>query len=329
MAPRLLRGGGENGRSERSSSTRLLFAVSVLAAVAATLVRVPSSLAEPTEAGVARSAQHLRAGSIARDRVVALGRDLIVEGEVRGHAVAVEGTAQIFGDVDGDVLVLGGDVRLGEAARVGGDVYVLGGRIDADSGAVVAGRMIAYPEAGAAWLALMEGPTLGTPSTAPAVLGAKLALLAFWALLSLGLFAVGRRSVLRTAAGIRDEPFRNFFVGLTAVAAFVLTAIFFYALSGALIGIPLLALVVVVALGLRFWGLVAVFYALGEWTASLRPDSRPGTPLGLVGIGLGLLAVVRFVPWVGTWTWTVATLIGVGGALTTRLGQRDPWFDGL
>ena len=45
----------------------------------------------------------------------------------------------------------------------------------------------------------------------------------------------------------------------------VLTALFFSAFTRGFIGLPLLILVVLLAMVLKLWGMVAVFYALGDW----------------------------------------------------------------
>ncbi len=205
-------------------------------------------------------AYHLQQGSIARSRVVVIGRDLVVDGEARSHAVALNGSARISGRVEGDVIVLGGD-----------------------------------------------------------------ALLAFWAFLVLLLMGFSHREVLSTSESIRLEPFRNFFVGLTGVVAMLLTALLLSAVAGAFLGVPLLVLVAVVALVLRFWGMVAVFHALGDWICQRL--KRP-TPLPLTAASYGLIAlgVLRFLPWIGIWSWSIATFIGVGAALSTRLGRREVWL---
>ncbi len=274
----------------------------------------------------ASPAYHLQRGSIARNRIVALGQDAVIDGEAKSHVVAISGSARISGRVVGDVIVLDGDALLTETARVGGDIYVLSGRIEAAPGATMDGRSVAYPDASALWVALIQGPAMGLPASSPVVLGAKLALLAFWAFVILALFAIGRRELLSTSESIRVEPFRNFFLGLTGVAAIVLTALFFSAFSGALLGLPLIVLVVVFALVLRFWGMVAVFHALGDWLAE-RLKWRPPLPLTAATYGLMVLGLVKFLPWVGIWVWSVATFIGVGAALSTKFGRRETWFE--
>ncbi len=180
----------------------------------------PAELARPTE----EVALRLEKGSLARHQLVALGRDLIIEGEALGDVAALEGSVEVTGRVAGDVVVLGGDVQLGPAARIGGDIFVLRGKIRAARGAHTDGRMVSYPTASAALVTMMEGPSLGLGFASPLVISAKLALLAAWAALLLLLFAASGRQVLETADGIRREPFRSFFTGLTGVLALVLTA---------------------------------------------------------------------------------------------------------
>ncbi len=285
----------------------------------------PFATAQPA-AETSSPAYHLQQGSIARNRIVAIGHDLVIDGEALSHAVALSGSVRVSGRVAGDVIVLGGDALLAATAGIGGDVYVLSGRIDAEPGATIGGRSVAYPDASTLWVSLIQGPALGLPATSSLVLGAKLALLAFWAFVCLLLFAIGRRELLSTSDSVRVEPFRNFFLGLTGVAAMVLTALFFSAFAGALIGVPLVVLVVVIALVLRFWGMVAVFHALGAWL-SQRFELRVPLPLTAATYGLLVLGVLKFLPWVGIWTWSVATFIGVGAALSTKLGRREPWFE--
>jgi len=272
-------------------------------------------------------AYHLAAGSFARSRVVAPGRDLLIDGEATSHAVAISGDARIRGSVGGDLIVLGGTARLGGQARVDGDVYVLGGEIELEPGAVIGGRSVAYPEASDLWVALIEGPSLGLPAHSRVVIGAKLALLAFWTFLMVCLLGVFDREILATSEAIQDEPFHHFFLGLTGVAALVLTALFFSAFAGALLGVPLLVLVAVVALVLRFWGMVAIFHAIGSYV-NRRLLKRPvPAPFAAATWGLVALGVVKFLPYLGIWTWSVATFIGVGAALSTKLGRRDPWLE--
>ncbi len=271
-----------------------------------------------------REALFIAAGSVAREEVVAIGRDLTVAGDALSDVAAIEGSVRVTGSVAGDVIVLGGSAALAPDARVGGDVFVLGGRIEAAPGARIGGRAVSYPTVASAWLTLMEGPSLGLSAVSPVVLGAKLALLAAWAVIVFLLFAVAGRELMSTSEAVRREPFRSFAVGLTGVLTMTLTALFFSALAAALVGLPLLVLVVLVALVLKLWGMVAVFHALGAWVAGRR--RRRVAALNAACLGLVVLGVVKLVPWLGVIAWTTATLVGVGATLTTKLGRREPWF---
>lgn len=272
------------------------------------------------------AALRLEAGSLARHQLVAIGRDLVVAGDALGDVAAVDGSVEISGRVDGDVVVLGGDALLLPTARIGGDVHVLGGVIRTSPGARALGRMVSYPTASSAMVTLVEGPSLGLGFASPLVVGTKLALLAAWAALLLLLFAASGRQVLETADEVRREPFRNFFVGLTGVLALVLTGLFFSAFTGGLVGVPLLVLVVLLAMVLKLWGMIAVFYALGDWL-SWRIFRRRPRPLNAATIGLLVLGAVKFLPLIGVWAWTAATLIGIGASLSSKFGRREPWFE--
>lgn len=271
-------------------------------------------------------ALRLERGSIARDELVAIGRDLLVEGRALESVAALNGSVEVTGQVDGDVIVLGGDVRLGPAAQVGGAISVVGGVLHAAPGARVGGRAVSYPTASAASLTLLEWPTLGLSPMAPMVVGTKLALLAAWTVLLLALFAASGRQVLETAEGVGREPFRNFYVGLTGVLALVLTALFFSTFAGGLMGVPLFVLLGLLALILKLWGMVAVFLALGDWIF-VHILKRRARPLNAATLGLLVLGALKFIPWVGVLVWTAATLIGVGATFTTKFGRREPWFD--
>jgi len=264
-------------------------------------------------------------GSVARSQVVALGRDVVVAGEALSDVAAFNGTVRVTGHVTGDLIVLNGDARIAAGARVGGDVFVLGGRVEAAPGAIIDGRTVAHPTASSAWLTLLEGPSVGLGGTSALILGTKLALMAAWMALALLVFAASGRQVLATSATVRREPFRCFVVGLTGVLALVLTGVAFAAVAPPLASAPLLVLVVLFALLLKLWGMVAVFHALGAWAVSALRKRRP-LALNAATTGLLILGVAKFVPHLGGWIWTVATLIGVGASLASKFGRQEAWF---
>ena len=97
-----------------------------------------------------------------------------------------------------------------------------------------------------------------------------------------------------------------------------MTALLFAALAATLAGAPMLALVVLLAVLLKLWGMTAVFHALGVWV--LARLGRRLTPLNAALVGLVILGVVK---------------LGrepegqKGAALTTKFGRREPWFEAV
>ncbi len=273
----------------------------------------------------AATALRVAEGSVARSEVVALGRDLVVAGEVRSDAAVIDGDAEVRGAVDGDLIVLGGNVRLYDGATIGGDVFALGGSIDTEGTATIGGRSAAYPSIGAAWLTLLEGPSLGVSALSRIVLAAKLALLTAWLALTVLLMAVSGRAVLATSEGVFRDALRNFVTGLTCLVALFLGALLVVQLLPGVAGAPLVALIVLAATVLKLWGLVAVFHAVGRVLGAVAL-SRQLQPLNAATLGLLALGAAKLVPWVGTVVWWTATLIGIGVALTTKFGRRESWL---
>ena len=271
----------------------------------------------------------LEAGSLARQPIVAVGRDVEIDGEALAGVTALNGSVTISGRVRGDVTVLGGDLTLAAKAEVEGDALVLGGRFVASRGARLSGRAVAYPTISSAWLTLLEGPSLGLNAGSPLVLGAKLGLVAAWLALTLLLFATAGRPLVRTADEIRVEPLRCFAAGLVGLSTIVLTALFFSAVLPSLVALPMLALVVLAALALKLWGMVAVFHGCGRWLAKLAAGerSRRLVQMHAAVLGLVVLGALKLLPYLGIWTWTAASLVGMGAAMRTKFGRFEPWFE--
>jgi hypothetical protein len=67
-----------------------------------------------------------------------VGRDVRIGADERieGSLLVVDGDLELVGTVEGDVMVLGGNVHLGEAARIGGDLRSIDGTVRGSLGAV-------------------------------------------------------------------------------------------------------------------------------------------------------------------------------------------------
>jgi hypothetical protein len=157
-------------------------------------------------------------------------------------------------------------------------------------------------------------------------------LLAVWMLAAVALTMMNGREVRLSSVEIRANTLHCFAVGLAAVTSFVLTGIVFSYLIPYVIGLPLLFALGVFAVLTKIYGMVAVFHAIGTLVAGARSREQLASrkwlrgDLTMVVIGVVILGAIRLIPVVGTVAWGVASVMGVGVALATKFGRREPWF---
>src|SRR5439155_14345938 len=140
------------------------------------------------------------------------------------------------------------------------------------------------------------------------------------------------REIRYSSIELRTSPLHCFALGLVAVTSFVLTAILFSYLIPFVVGIPLLVALSVFAVLAKVYGTIAVFHAIGTIVAGAHSREALSRrrwlrgDLAMVVIGVLLLGAVRLIPVVGTIVWGIASVFGVGTALATKFGRREPWF---
>jgi hypothetical protein len=265
---------------------------------------------------------------------------------VFGDVVVIGGRSDIDGEVRGNVVTIGGAMRLGPRADVRGDAVAIWSRIDRAEGAQVGGE---YVDIGAGnWVGPMgpwHGGFPGPFPQFPNFVGLVGTLLRLGLLMMLGwLFvAVGRGPVQRIADRAAAEPVKAGLVGVLVEVLFLpILVLVIVLLAISIIGIPLLALVPLAILGLVLV-LVAGFTAMalrtGQWIGGLgsnRPEAYTAVAIGTIvllsfavmaklaflagGIvaGLGIaLAVVGFCVEYLVWT------VGLGAAVLVRLAPRS------
>ncbi len=117
-----------------------------------------------------------------------------------------------------------------------------------------------------------------------------------------------------------------------AFTSLVLTAIIFSYLISLVVGIPLLVFLGAFAILTKLYGMVAVFHATGTLLvgAKSRDDIEQRRwlrgDMAMVTIGLLVIGLLRLIPFVGNVLWMACSLLGVGVALSTKFGRREPWF---
>ncbi|MGQ0703432.1 MAG: hypothetical protein ACT4PM_09915 [Gemmatimonadales bacterium] len=264
---------------------------------------------------------------------------------VPGHLLVLNGDAELSGQVQGNVVVLDGDLTLERGAVVSGNALVLGGRIVQREGGRVEGERRALHAALAQSLSNGDGrPSFGVRLAGLAGVLLSLTLLGF----ALVLFARQRLEVISDTAA--NSLVRSFLAGLLAeIVALPTTALLIAGLVLSIVGILLipfvaLALVLLCAAAI-LTGTIAVAHAMGE--TYVRRRMAAGVPIGSPNsfryllTGLATLAAIwlawvgfGWVPVAGTlilWcsliaTWVVVTA-GFGAFLLSRGGTR-PAFTG-
>ncbi|HUJ13467.1 MAG TPA: hypothetical protein VL284_06705 [Thermoanaerobaculia bacterium] len=159
----------------------------------------------------------------------------------------------------------------------------------------------------------------------------SVSLLFVWAIAAVGVTLMSGREVRYSSIEVRTSPVHCFILGLVAVTSFVLTAILF-SYFNSYFELPLLVALGVFAIITKVYGTIAVFHAIGTIVAGVR--SRDALmqrrwlrgDLAMVIVGILLLGAIRLVPVVGPAVWGVASVFGVGTALATKFGRREPWF---
>ncbi|MEE9167616.1 MAG: hypothetical protein V3U24_09210, partial [Candidatus Neomarinimicrobiota bacterium] len=77
------------------------------------------------------------------EEIIRIGRDIIVKrGETVDNAGAIGGDVTVYGEVEDNVVSVGGSVYLGPDAYIRGDVVSVGGEIEKTSGAEVKGDLV-------------------------------------------------------------------------------------------------------------------------------------------------------------------------------------------
>ena len=150
-----------------------------------------------------------------------------------------------------------------------------------------------------------------------------------WLITAVLLTLVSPRDIRYSSIEVRVSPLYCAIVGLVALTSFVLTAVLVNSFT---FGLPLLIALGVFAVFTKIYGMIAVFHAIGTLVGGARTIDQLMRKrwlrgdIALVVLGLLVLGSIRLIPVVGPIAWGVASVFGVGVALATKFGRREPWF---
>jgi len=192
---------------------------------------------------------------------------------------------------------------------------------------LVTAMMAAPPGFGARGPLTVEGATAMMQKTAVIA-----ALLAVWMFAAVAVTLLSGREIRYSSVEMRASALHCFALGLVAVTSFALTAIVFSYLIPYHVGVPLLFALGVFAILTKIYGTIAVFHAIGTLVAGSRTREQLATrhwfrgDLAMVVVGVVILGAIRLIPIVGPIIWALASVFGIGTALATKFGRREPWF---
>ena len=174
--------------------------------------------------------------------------------------------------------------------------------------------------------------TFGDATTMLQKTAVSVALLALWMFAAVALTLLSGREIRYSSVEMRASALHCFALGLVAVTSFALTAIVFSYLIPYHVGVPLLFALGVFAILTKIYGMVSVFHAVGTLIAGSRTREQLAGrkwlrgDLAMVVIGVLILGAIRLIPIVGLIVWSLTSVFGIGTALATKFGRREPWF---
>ena len=265
--------------------------------------------------------------------VVALGRDVVVEGSVGGSVVATGAPATVSGRVGRHVVVLGAGATVRGGARIEGDLLVVGGAVAFEEGASAAssvgGRVRSVEALEAAFLSELRTSPVRNATLSPLLVSFRLLLLVAWLAVGLVFLRLFPRRLLAGAGRVPGHAVLLGAVGASAVlAALLLTACLLVVLP-APAGLAVTAAVAAGFVLLKAWGLAAVFVAVGSRLLMRvsRGELLFGAPAALA-TGLLALGLPSLVPVAGPVVWGVSSLVGIGLSIRALSGrEREALLD--
>lgn len=290
------------------------------------------------------------------DKIVKTGSDIVVQEDqvVREDVVAIGGNITVKGKVEGDVVAIGGTIRITPGGIIQGDAVSVGGGIEKELGGVIQGDAVD------ARLPFMGRGIFSRSPSSPhqpfhpvfAISGllffARIIKIGIFLLLAIAVFAIAAKNVEKIKNKIDHDFWISLLVGL---AVLLLIAPVFVTLLSLLCIVLLITiigiLVIPIAILLAVVAVVAYFllaytsgaYFLGnriKENTSLKPETPMMTLLvgvlsveavllfaQLIGIFGGPLVVLEVIITVLGWViFGIIVTVGLGAGLLTRFGTR-------
>jgi hypothetical protein len=255
---------------------------------------------------------HLSKSGVINGGLIAAGGDIRISGTVKNHILAAGGRTQIGGIVGGNVQYAGGQLVTLPGAQIHGSLQA---RVDKANQAMIAPGTV-------------DG-TVEITTKQPEARGTILGFSAghfwfkiFWALSlivsTIVMILLARQFVDRVGQVIWKQPWWSLLWGFVGVIAIPIIAL---ALCVSIAGLPL----GIFLLALYFWALYLSQMALGVVVGQrvFMPESKGRLMLASI-VGVVLVQVLTFVPYLGILVIMAGALLGVGGIIEVIRQSYSP-----
>jgi hypothetical protein len=266
---------------------------------------------------------------VSRDEIVMIGGSVRVDGEARREIFILGGSLTLNGTAR-DVIVVGGEARIGPDAHVRGDLVTVGASLNRSPGARIDGEVV---NVGVAGLDFVPWAGMGNWSfgrwwgISPFHIVARTTQFLYWLVLTLLVVALAGDRVSSAAHSIVREPFRFGIIGFVGFFALCLLSVFLFIMSLLIIGIPFLMALILLWWLAYIFGMVAVFQVIGSKVLHIF-GKRDASQIGLALTGSVTLSLLHYFPFIGTLFWVIAAFVGLGAVFATRFGTNRPWLGG-
>ncbi len=278
-------------------------------------------------------------GNVSGDVMVAAG-EVIIKGNVGDDGRIVSGKTAVYGNIEDDMMIAGSEVLTSANTTIGGDLLCSGnemiilstvkGDLEAKGdnlrmgGNILGDALIDVREYTEMSGARIEGNLTSETQklqeqtdsrdkkeqSGLSFLTILLKAMEYLFLLTIGVISILLLPKLTSdiAARIQKAPLTCMGAGLLSTIGAIFGAI---VLMITVIGIPLGLLLLLILIFLLFIAKIYTGLWIGQWLS--RRSGKEYTPWKELALGLFILLMLTWIPWIGGLISAVATLLGIGG----------------
>jgi hypothetical protein len=239
--------------------------------------------------------------------VISWRGDVDIRGGFKGSIILVGGRLRLDGQVEEDVISLGADIEIGQAAVVKGDLLVIGGTLDRSPASTVNGEFF-YLKFDLKKIETTLMPVLSEPQAFEFLMAVKIIM---WLIIALIVFAVVPGRIVGAGEIFAAYPLKIGITGILSLITLIFLLFMFIIMSFFIIGIPLLFILVIFYFIIYLFGRTVMFYFIGLKLASLFKMNRTAPALFIV-FGALAYAVLKFIPILGPFALIILNIFEVG-----------------